>query len=427
MHSHLFLVLAMIAIAAQSLLIFLFFFEPYLPYRIRRRPAPSVDSEQFINVLEALAGSQAYHHASVEPLKNGEVYYPAEIEAIRQARHSINIEAYIFQRGRVAKQFIDALTERAKAGVRINIVVDAIGGFATTNRYFKKLIDAGGRVEWYHPFRWYTIPRYNNRTHRELIIIDGHIGFIGGSGVADHWLYPKGKNLRWRDSMYRVEGDVVKGLQSAFTENWLEASGEILVGDIYFPLIESQGGDDISMVVSSAPTAGRSTRARVLYQTLIATARKSICITTPYFLPDKSARKEMAKAVQERGVELKIITPGKHSDHFLTRRSSRRIYGDLLKAGAKIFEYQPSMIHAKCMIIDGTWSIVGTTNFDNRSFGLNDEVNLVVNDQRLASKLTQHFAEDLAESRAVSYEEWRRRSLFERMEELFGWALERQQ
>ena len=234
----------------------------------------------------------------------------------------------------VARRFVEALTERARAGVQVNIVLDAIGSFATWNSYFNELTDAGGRVFWYHPFKWYTLPRINNRTHRELFIIDGEVGFIGGAGVADHWLISKPDRPRWRDTMFRVEGVAVAGLQAAFAENWLEASGEILIGKEYFPFCES-GGTASALIVNSSPTAGMSTRARMLYQTLIASAQESIYITTPYFLPDRSARQEMVRAIRERGVEIKIITPGKQNDHLLTRRSSRRLYGELLRAGAR--------------------------------------------------------------------------------------------
>jgi cardiolipin synthase A/B len=180
-------------------------------------------------------------------------------------------------------------------------------------------------------------------------------------------------------------------------------------------------------VINSSPSVGGSTRARMLFQALLAAAQKSICITTPYFLPDKSARDEMVRAIKDRGVEVKIVTPGKHSDHLLTRTSSRRLYGDLLRAGAQIYEYEPTMIHAKVMIVDGLWSVVGSTNFDNRSFGLNDEVNLAAFDGGLALRLEEDFARDLAHSRRITYEHWKRRSVFERAHEWLGWILERQQ
>jgi cardiolipin synthase len=424
--SNTFLVIAVIAIAAQSLLLFLALFEPGLDYKITQPASCPLDSPEFLRILEALTDAKVTRHSSIEVLTNGENYYEAELAAIRRAEHNINIEAYIFKRGRVADEFIEVLTERARAGVRVNLVLDAIGNFTSWDSYFKDLRAAGGRVCWYHPFRWYTLPRINNRTHRELFIVDGRVAFVGGAGVADHWRYPVKDHPRWRDSMFRVEGDAVANLQATFAENWLEASGEILAGTEYFPTCEMKSSTP-SLVVNSSPSAGRSTRARILFQMLLASAQKSILITTPYFLPDRSARAEMVRAIRERGVEIQIVVPGAKSDHAITRNSSRRLYGDLLDAGAKIYEYAPTMMHAKTLVVDGMWSIVGSTNFDNRSFGLNDEVNLAACDASLAVRITEDFERDRAESAPVSYEEWRRRSIFERVHELFGMLLERQQ
>jgi cardiolipin synthase len=377
-------------------------------------------------VLEAITDSKIHRHGRVEVLTNGEVFYESELEAIRAARESVNIEAYIFQKGELTKRFVEALTERARAGVKVRLVLDAIGSFATWESYFKDLRAAGGRICWYHPLRLFTLARFNNRTHREIIVVDGRVGFVGGAGFADHWYKELGKKPRWRDTMFRVEGEMVTSIQAGFIENWLEASGEILTDRIYFPPNEIEEPIE-AIVVDSSPSTGGSTRARILYQTMLASARKSIYITTPYFLPDRSARAEMVRAIRERNVEIKIIVPGKHTDHLLTRRSSRRLFGDLLKAGAKIYEYEEAMIHAKTMMIDGLWSVVGSTNFDNRSFGLNDEINLAARDEKLAARLMEDFAADLAGSCEISYEQWQRRSIFERMHEWLGWVLERQQ
>jgi cardiolipin synthase len=226
--------------------------------------------------------------------------------------------------------------------------------------------------------------------------------------------------------MVRVEGDIVRDMQSVFAENWLESSGRILFDSRYFADGAGNGPTE-AMIVGSSPTFGGSTRNRMLYQTLLASAQRSIHITTPYFLPDRSARSELVRAIRERGVEVVIITPGRNADHLLTRRSSRRLYGDLLRAGASIYEYQPAMIHAKVLVVDGAWSVVGSTNFDNRSFGLNDEVNLAAYCPELAGRLEEDFARDVAQSRQVNYQAWRRRPFFERGHELLGWLLERQQ
>ncbi len=226
--------------------------------------------------------------------------------------------------------------------------------------------------------------------------------------------------------MFKVTGEAVAGLQATFIENWLEASGELLAGKEYFPFCCPEG-ETPALVINSSPSAGQSTRSRILYQMLLASAQKSIHITTPYFLPDQSARAEMVRAIRKRGVEVKIVVPGHWSDHFLTRHSSRRLYGFLLEGGARIFEYEPSMIHTKTMIIDEVWSVVGSTNFDHRSFSLNDEVNLAAFDRGLAARLEQDFRRDVANSREVKLSDWRRRPIFERAHEYLGWLFERQQ
>ncbi len=427
MDSNTFLIIAIVAIVAQSFLLFLALFEPGLDYKISHPASCPPDSEEFIRIIEALTDAQVTRRSSIEVFTNGENYYEAELEALRRAKHNINLEAYIFQKGRVADEFVKVLTERARAGVQVNLVLDAIGSFATWDSYTAELRAAGGRICWYHPFKWHTLARINNRTHRELIIVDGRVGFIGGAGFADHWRYPVKKHPRWRDSMFRVEGEAVAHLQATFAENWLEASGEILAHKDYFPVSSESEHSTPSLVVNSSPSAGRSTRARILFQMLLASAQESILITTPYFLPDRSARAEMVRAIKERGVKIGIVVPGKKSDHALTRNSSRRLYGELLAAGAKIYEYNPTMMHAKTLVVDGLWSVVGSTNFDNRSFGLNDEVNLAACDEKLAARITEDFERDRDASRAVNYEEWRRRSIFERAHELFGMLLERQQ
>ncbi len=427
MDSNAFLVIAIVAIVAQSFLLFLALFEPGLAYRLSTKTTADLDSEDFMRVLEAATDANVTTRNRVDVFANGESYYPAALAAIRDARESVHLEAYIFQKGRVADEYVEALAERARAGVEVRLTIDAVGSFATWGSYLKPLTDAGGRVGWYNPLRWYTLANFNNRTHRELLVVDGRVGLTGGAGVADHWRYPpkKGKP-RWRDNLFRVEGEAVKHLQATFAENWLEATGEILTDPKYYPPCEVDN-EMPALVVNSSPSAGRSTRARILFQTLLAASREEMLITTPYFLPDRSARAEMVRAVR-RGVKVRIIVPGKRgTDHALTRNSSRRLYGELLKAGARIYEYQPTMIHAKTLVIDGLWSVVGTTNFDNRSFGLNDEVNLAARDEHLAARIAEDFQRDLADSNEVTYEEWRRRSVFERAHEIFGWLLERQQ
>ena len=308
----------------------------------------------------------------------------------------------------------------------MNVVLDAFGSAGVTRGFFRPLLDAGGKVKWYNSPAWYRLTRLDNRTHRELLIVDGQTGFIGGAGIADQWNPGSHGQPRWRDTMVRVQGEAVSNLQATFAENWLSACGELLAGEAYFPQI-AWPNKTAAMVINSTPTVGGSTRARILFQLLLASAKRSISITTPYFLPDKSLMRELCRAIEDRGVKVRILVPGRKSDHLLTRSTSRAGYGPLLKAGAEVYEYQPSMIHAKVLCIDGLWGVVGSTNFDNRSFGINDEVNLAVCDSGFAERLELDMSGDLEQSRRVSLAEWRKRPVTERAPELLGWIFERQQ
>jgi cardiolipin synthase len=391
-----------------------------------REELPANDSEPFLALVESLADAPANRTGRFEVLTNGPAFYPAALDAIRNAQQSVSLEAYIFQRSEIGKLYLDAVLERARAGVRVNVLLDAFGSAGVAKRYFGDLTAAGGCIAFYNPPTWHRLLQLDNRTHRELLIVDGNIAFIGGAGIADQWYHGSGKHPRWRDTMVRVEGSAVPNLQATFAENWLSSTGQLLAGHPWFPPLDCPD-PTAALVVNSTPTIGGSTRARVLFQLLLASARRSITITTPYFLPDKSLTHELCRAIEERHVKIRILVPGHKSDHMLTRSTSRGGYGPLLKSGAEVYEYQPAMIHAKILVIDDLWTVVGSTNFDNRSFGLNDEVNLAVRDQRLAQRMEADFARDLAESRRITLDEWRKRPVTERAPELLGWIFERQQ
>lgn len=426
-----FFVCAIVAFVILGFLVFLILFEPGLAYAITPPPVPC-DSDAFLCILGALADAETHDFSRIDVLTNGDTFYEAELTAIREAKETIHVERYIFERGDVAQRYVNLLAEKARAGVKVKVVLDYIGSFTTWKSYVQPICDAGGAVCWYQPIGWATAKRFNNRTHRELMVIDGRIGFLGGAGVADWWMKPTDGKPQWRDTMFRVQGDLVTGLQTCFAENWLESSGEILCGGAdYFPACRGAGAltdkhGESGLIVISSPSAGRATRARILFQTLLASAQQTIDISTPYFLPDRSARREMIRAVRERGVRLRILVPGRHSDHLLTRRAGRRRFGPLLEAGAEIYEYEPSMIHVKAMVVDRCWCVVGSTNFDNRSFGLNDEVNLAINDPALAARIEEDYNHDLTKSHRVTYEQWSRRPLSERVVEWASRILERQ-
>ena len=386
---------------------------------------PPNDSDRFLEIVEALADAGMNRTGDLTVLTNGPSFYPAELEAIRGATKSVNLEAYIFAKGEIARQYLEVLTDRANAGVKVNVVIDAFGSAGTGKSFFASLLNAGGKVRWYNGPRWYSLMHLDNRTHRELMIVDGKIGFIGGAGIADQWYSGTKGQPRWRDSAVRIMGEAVYNLQATFAENWLAVSGELLMGDEYFPHIHNEHRL-ISLVVNSTPTVGGSTRARILFQLLLASAKRSISITTPYFLPDRGLTEELCHAV-ERGLRVRILVPGRKSDHMVTRSTSRAGYGRLLKAGAEVYEYEAAMIHAKVLCVDDSWVVVGSTNFDNRSFGINDEVNLAIRDHAVAARFENDMALDLEQSRRVSLEAWRHRPLTERATELMGLVFERQQ
>ena len=373
------------------------FFGSAVPYSMPDKNTAALDSEEFIQFL-SLVTDGTRRHSRITRLKNGIEFYPAYLESIRRAKYAINLEFYEFKEGRVGNDILAALTERATAGVEVRVIVDALGSFGTRSAYFDGLRAAGGQMCWYHPLRWNTWPKTNNRTHRKLLIVDGETGFIGGACIADHWRYETSVPV-WRDTVFCVEGEAVAGLISAFCENWLEASGEILSSSKQFGFRSTPGGAE-SFVVSSTPHGG-GTQARILFQALINSARKTIRITTPYFIPDRSARQALIEAI-ERGVAVQILTAGPRIDHPIIRRLSHRSIRHLLEAEAEIFEYLPSMIHAKLMTVDGLWNVVGSTNFDHRSFALNDEVNLAALDAQLAATIEEDFFDDLAQSRKLS-------------------------
>jgi cardiolipin synthase A/B len=405
-----------------SWLILVALFAPHIPYHVG---APiDATSEHFVHMLESTCNTSLKRHNKIEIFTNGEAFYPAMLDAIRTAKESINIECYIFKKGEVAQRFIDALSERARAGVRVTMVMDAIGSFGAFKWTIKPLREAGCRVEHYQRLRWYSLGRINNRTHRELLVVDGDVAFLGGAGIADWWLKSEGGKPRWRDMMARIEGPVVSAIQGVAAENWLECCGEILTGvETYKPHRSADGS--AAFVVKSSP-ADRATASRVLFQTLVEAATRRVLISTPYFLPDKAFRQAICRT-GSRGVEISVIVPGAVTDQRWVRLASRRMYGRLFDAGVRIFEYGEGMTHVKALIVDDLWAVIGTTNVDNRSFEHNDEVNLAIRDAAIAKRLTSDFSADIARSAEITPEKWRSRPLWEKLVGTVAWILERQQ
>ena len=398
-------------------------FAPHIPYHVEGDV--DVASEHFIDVLEATCQTTLTAGNRIEVFTDGPAFYPAMLDAIRSARETVNLECYIFRSGEVADRFIAALSERARAGVRVTVVLDAVGSFGSFGRTAAALREAGCRVEAYQRITWYRLARINNRTHRELLVVDDRVAFVGGAGVADWWMKPTDGKAMWRDMMARVEGPVVSWIQGIVAENWLECCGEILTGvETYKPRPE-RVGTSAALTVKSSPS-DRATASRVLFQTLIEGANARVRICTPYFLPDAAFRQALVRSVA-RGVEIMVIVPGPPTDQRWVRLASRRMYGQLLGGGVRIFEFAGGMTHVKALIVDGLWSVIGTTNLDNRSFEHNDEVNLAVRDETVAARLTCDFEADLRRSHEIRLEDWQRRPAWEKLVSTVAWVLERQQ
>jgi cardiolipin synthase len=334
------------------------------------------------------------------------------------------MECYIFKKGSIGDQFVDALCERAQAGVRVTIVMDAIGSFGAFRRLSKPLRAAGCRVAAYQRFMWYRLSRLNNRTHRELLVVDGTVAFAGGAGVADWWGMPLHGKAMWRDMMARIEGPVVVRIQGVLSENWLECCGEIMTGpETYKP--HTNVGDVAGFAIKSSP-ADRSTASRALFQTLVEGAAASVLISTPYFLPDKAFRQAIRRTAS-RGVAFIVIVPGSRTDQRWVRLASRRMYGQLLEVGVRMFEYEAGMTHVKALLVDELWAVIGTTNFDNRSFEHNDEVNVAFRDAGVTARVAADLEADLKHCKEITFDAWRRRPVWEKLIGTVAWILERQQ
>jgi cardiolipin synthase len=400
-----------------------FLFTPGINYHLSQRT--SVHHKDFLYTIQSTCQAALHHGNRVTIFSDGPAFYPAMLEAIRGASRSINMECYIFQHGRVADQFIDALSERARNGVNVTIVVDAIGSFSLWGRPVARLRAAGCRIMSYQAVRWYSMHRINNRTHRELLVVDGATAFVGGAGIADWWMYPQGRRPRpWRDTMARIEGPVVAAVQGVTAENWLECCGEILTGPDFFPDLKPCG-DTTAFVIKSSPS-DRATASRVTFQLLLEGADHTVRISTPYFLPDGALRKAIVQMAQ-RGVAVSVIVPGASTDQHWVRLASRRMWGQLLAAGVRIFEFKAAMMHAKILVVDDLWSVLGTTNIDNRSFEHNDEDSLAMRDAGVAARLLADYERDLAASTEITLAAWQRRPLWEKIAGRFVWILERQQ
>lgn len=379
-----------------------------------------IDDPAFRTSLEAFAGAPILGDNRVDILLNGEETFPALLDAIRSAHHTITFEAYIFHEGKIADQLVGAFVERCKAGVRVAILLDAHGSDGLPERYIQDLRDAGCiLVPDFRPLSLWSLERTNKRNHRRIMVIDGLVGFTGGYGVDDTWSGNGRTEGRWRETNVRLQGPIVQSLQEAFVEHWREATSVLLGGKDYFPYppVTVKDVPVLAQVVRSSPLQGNDAMYRVFLQA-ISSARTSILISTPYLLPGEQLTEALLDAVR-RGVRVRVLIPSvvKSSGvEFVTQASQREGFGALLEGGVQLHEYSPALLHTKMMIIDGTWATVGSTNLDNRSMAMNDELNVMFYDRTIAKRLEEIFAADVAYSHKVSREqlenqEWLHRAL----------------
>ncbi len=383
----------------------------------------STQDPQFRRAIGSLLGPPLVGGNRAQELLNGTQIFPAMLEAIRSAQHTITFETYIYWSGDIGREFAEALAERAKAGVKVHVLLDWVGSAKIDDAFLEKMQAAGVQIRKFHKPNWYNLARMNNRTHRKLLVIDGKTGFTGGVGIAPKWTGDGQDAEHWRDTHFRIEGPVVAQMQAVFMDNWLKVTGQVMHGEAYFPALQTAGSTD-AQVFSSSPSGG-SESMQLMYLLSITAAARSIDLSSAYFVPDELTLKALTDALK-RGVKIRIITPGEIIDTDTVRAASRGTWGALLKAGAEIYEYQPSMYHCKVMIVDNLLVSVGSTNFDNRSFRLNDEANLNVYDTKFAERQTGIFESDLKNSHQVTYAEWADRPLKEKLHEQLALILHSQ-
>ena len=377
-----------------------------------------LNDPQFHREMSYLLGPTIVPGNHVTHYSNGSQIFPAMLAAVRAAEHSITFETYIYWSGNIGREFANALAERAAGGVKVHVMLDWVGSMKMDTALIDRLIQAGVEVHRYRPLSWYHLGRINKRTHRKVLVVDGRIAFTGGVGIADKWDGHAQDPDHWRDEHFRVEGLAAAQAQAVFLDNWIKVTGTVLQGETYFPPIQAAGKADAQMF-SSSPEGG-SESMLLMYLLAIAAAENTIDLSASYFVPDDLSRRALLAAL-ERGVVVRIIVPGKHIDADMVRMASRAKWGAFLEAGALIHEYEPTMFHCKILIIDNYLVSVGSTNFDNRSFSLNDEASLNIFDQTFAATMTQVFEADLLKARRVTLEAWQDRPLHHRLREMLVW------
>lgn len=411
------------AVTAFLVIVSLNFHRPEKSVRHHVGHAHAIDDPQFRRETDAMLGPSVLPGNAITALQNGDEIFPAMLAAIGAARHSITFETYIYWSGAIGKQFADALKERRQAGVAVHVMLDWAGSAKMDPHLLDELIEAGVEVERYHPLRWYSIARMNNRTHRKLLVVDGRIGFTGGVGIADQWQGHAQDPDHWRDMHFQVQGPVVAQLQAGFMDNWIKTTGRVLHGDLYYPPLHEAGEEGMHLFVSSP--AGGNASMRLMYLLAVAAAVRSIDLQAAYFIPDRLVVDALV-AARERGVAIRLLVPGRYIDSPLVRMASRRRWGRLLAAGVQIFEYTPTMMHNKMLVLDGAVTSIGSTNFDMRSFDLNDEASLNIHSREFGRRMTAVMEDDLRHARPYTLAMWQQRPWRQKLGELLVRPLESQ-
>jgi cardiolipin synthase len=372
----------------------------------------ALEDPRFAHEVSVLLGPPFVGGNRVQTMLNGDQIFPPMLAAIRGAQKSITFETYIYWSGDIGRAFADALSERAKAGVKVHVLLDWVGSAKMDDALLQELTNAGVQLHKFHPPHWSHLGRLNNRTHRKLLVVDGTRAFTGGVGIAPTWTGHAEDPDHWRDTHYQIDGPVVSQVQAVFMENWIKATGDVLHGNDYFPMLKPVG-DQPAQMFSSSP-AGGSESMQLMYLMAITSASRTIDLAASYFVPDDLTMHALTAALK-RGVKLRIVVPGEHIDSEVVRKASRASWGPLLEAGALIAEYEPTMFHCKVMVVDGLLVSVGSTNFDNRSFRLNDEATLNVLDRAFAQVQTAAFEDDLKRAKPISFEAWKQRPMREKL------------
>jgi len=380
-------------------------------------------SDEFRITMAGMTGMPLIGGNRVDIYNNGDEFYPAMLEAIERARQSVTMEQHIFWNGETGQRFAQAFADKAQEGIPVKLLVDAVGSATLGEEILGTLQDGGCQLAWFHPIQWYTLDRANQRTHRKSLITDGRIAFTGGAGIADQWLGSAEDEHEWRDIQIRVEGPAVLAQQTGFAQNWLLTTGELLSGHEFFPVPEPAGNIEVQTILSS-PSSGAGA-AGTVYLIAVQCARDYLYIANPYFIPDSRIIAMLASA-RRRGVMVKLMVAGTHNDTWWARQNGLRLYEKLLEAGVEIYEFLPTMLHQKTMVVDGAWATVGTTNFDNRSFALSEETNVCFWQPELVEELRRIFVADLARCQRIELADWKRRGPWQRARERFASLIEDQ-